>query len=177
MKRTIFIALLALVVFAGSALAGPKEFWKGGIYVTPQIGLNSWGGGLPFGVNAEFGLTENIGIAGTAMFNMWKESSWSETLINLAAEANYHFLKLNAQKIDVYAGAGPGYSIYSWKWNDGYGGFDGGASGGSGIYVQTVVGGRYYFNPKIAASVRLVGSLVGNWAGFGATVGVTFILK
>jgi hypothetical protein len=175
MKRIFFVALLALVVFAGTALAGPKEFWKGGIYVTPQIGLNSWGGGLPFGVNAELGLTENIGIAGTAMFNMWNETYWSSTLINLAAEANYHFLKLNAQKIDVYAGAGLGYSIYSYKFNSGYSSY--GGTGGSGIYVQTVVGGRYYFNPKIAASVRLVGSLVGSWAGFGATVGVTFILK
>lgn len=174
MKRTFFVALLALVVFAGSALAGPKEFWKGGIYVTPQIGLNSWG--LPFGVNAELGLTENIGVAGTAMFTIWNEGSLSETVINLAAEANYHFIKLNAQKIDVYAGGGLGYSIYSYKWNDGYG-LGSGGSGGSGIYVQTVVGARYYFNPKIAASVRLVGSLVGHWAGFGATVGVTFILK
>jgi hypothetical protein len=176
MKRKIFAAFLVLAVCAGAALAGPKEFVKGKFYLTPQVGLNSWGGGLPFGVNGEYAMTENIGIAGTAMFNMWSESSWSETLINLSAEANYHFIKLDAQKIDVYAGAGLGYSIYSWKWNDGYAGMTG-ASGGSGVYIQTVLGGRYYFNPKIAASVRFVGSLVGSWAGFGATVGVTFNLK
>ena len=176
MKRTLCVLVLALAVSAGTALAGPKEFAKGHFYLTPQIGLNSWGGGLPFGVNGEYAMTENIGLAGTAMMNMWSETYWSETLTNLAAEVNYHFTKIAVQKLDVYAGGGLGYSIYSWKWKDSRVGLHGG-SGSSEIYVQTVLGGRYYFNPKIAASLRLVGSLVGHWAGFGATIGVTFILK
>jgi len=174
MKRKVLVTVLALAVLAGTAAAGTKEFWKGGIYVTPQIGLNSWGGGLPFGVNAEYGLTENIGLAGTVMFNMWSGTYWSETLINLAAEANYHFTKINADKFDLYAGGGLGYSIYSWKYKEGGSGYS--DTGGSGIYIQTVLGGRYYFNPKMAVSLRLVGSLVGHWAGFGATLGVTFVL-
>lgn len=176
MKRMLLVVFLALAVFVGTAPAGPKEFQKGRFYLTPQIGLNSWGGGLPFGVNGEYAMTENIGVAGTAMFNTWSETHWSQTLINLAAEVNYHFTKIAVKKLDVYAGGGLGYSIYSWKWKDSGVGSEGG-SGSSGIYIQTVIGGRYYFNPKIAAGLRLVGSLVGHWAGFGATIGVTFILK
>ncbi len=176
MKRALLAVVLTLAVFSGIALAGPQEFQKGRFYLTPQVGLNSWGGGWPFGVNGELAIKEKIGLAGTAMFNMWSETYWSERLVNLAAEVNYHFIKIPVQKVDVYVGGGLGYSIYSWKWKSGLSGIEGG-SGSSGIYVQTVLGGRYFFNPKIAASLRLVGSLVGHWAGFGATIGVTFLLK
>ena len=117
MKRKIMVTVLALAVLAGTAAAGTKEFWKGGIYVTPQIVVNSWGGSIPFGVNAEYGLTENIGIGGSVMLNMWSEEYWSSTLIN-QADVAYHFTKLNAEKFDLYAGGGLGYSAYSWKWKD-----------------------------------------------------------
>ena len=48
MKKTLLVVVLALAVFAGTATAGTKEFWKGGIYITPQFGINSWGGSIPF---------------------------------------------------------------------------------------------------------------------------------
>ena len=175
MKRKIMVTVLALAVLAGTAAAGTKEFWKGGIYVTPQIGVNSWGGSIPFGVNAEYGLTENIGIGGSVMLNMWSEEYWSSTLINFNADVAYHFTKLNAEKFDLYAGGGLGYSAYSWKWKDSSGGGIGG-TGSSGIYIPIFVGGRYYFNPKMAVSLRLVGSLTGHWYGFGGVLGVTFVL-
>jgi len=175
MKRTFLVVLLALAVLAGTAAAGTREFWKGGIYVTPQIGVNSWGGSIPFGVNAEYGLTENIGIGGSVMLNMWSEFDWSSTLINFNADVAYHFTKLDMDKFDLYAGGGLGYSVYSWKWKDSGDG-DIGGSGGSGIYIPIFVGGRYFFNPKIAVSLRLVGSLTGHWSGFGGVLGVTFVL-
>jgi hypothetical protein len=172
-----FVAVMAVVLLvSGLASATSEEFSLKKIYVTPQIGLASWGGGLPFGANVEYALTENIGIAGTAMLTFWNDSYLSQSLINLAAEANYHFTKFDAKKIDLYVGAGLGYSIYSWSWKSGVSGPHEG-SGSSGLYLQTVVGGRYFFTPKIAGSLRLIGSLVGHWAGFGATIGVTFLLN
>ena len=172
MKRTLLVIVLALAVLAGTAAAGTREFWKGGIYVTPQIGINRWT--IPFGVNVEYGLTENIGLAGTGMIWLWSDEWASSTAINLGAEANYHFTKLQAEKFDLYAGGGLGYTIYSFKEKSGW--LDDSETGSSGIYIQTVLGGRYYFNPKMAVSLRLVGSLVGHWAGIGATIGVTFVM-
>jgi len=174
MKKTFLVVVLALAVFAGTAMAGPKEFWKGGIFVTPQFGFNSWGGSIPFGVNVEYGLTENIGIGGSVMLNFWNEVWAKETLINFNADVAYHFTKLNAQKIDVYAGGGLGYSVYSYTYNTGYSSESG--VGSSSIYIPIFVGARYFFNPKIAVNLRLVGSLTGSWSGIGGVVGVTFIL-
>jgi hypothetical protein len=175
MKKTLLVVLSALVLLAGMATAGTKEFWKGGIYVTPQVGINSWGGSIPFGLNVEYGLTENIGIGGSAMFNFWSDEWWSETLINLAAEAAYHFTKIPTDKLDLYAGAGLGYSIYSWKEKAGVYGIEG-STGSSGLYLQLIAGVRYYVTEKIAVSLRAIGSLVGNWAGFGGALGATFAL-
>ncbi|MHB8054936.1 MAG: hypothetical protein ACYDH3_06775 [Candidatus Aminicenantales bacterium] len=172
MKKALLVVVLVLAVIAGTAQAGTKEFYKGGIYVTPQIGLNSWGGGLPFGVGVEYAVTPNIGVGGSVMLNMWSDSEWSQTLINFNADVAYHFTKIEAAKFDLYAGGGLGYSVYSWKWKDG--GSGEGGVGSSGIYIPIFVGGRYYFNPKMAVSLRLVGSLTGHWAGFGGVLGLTF---
>jgi len=174
MKRRLLVTVLALAVLAGTAAAGTKEFWKGGIYVTPQIGLNSWGGGLPFGAAVEYAITENIGVGGSVMLNMWNEEYWSSTLINFNADVAYHFTNINAEKFDLYAGGGLGYSVYSYKYKSGYEDWEG--VGSSGIYIPVFVGARYYFNPKMAVSLRLVGSLTGHWSGFGGLLGVTFVL-
>lgn len=174
MKKTMVVVVLALAVLAGTAQAGTKEFFKDGLYVTPQFGVNSWGGSIPFGVNVEYGVTPNIGVGGSVMLNFWSDEDWSSTLISFNADVAYHFTKLNAEKFDLYAGGGLGYSVYSWKWKDGGSG-DGG-TGASGIYLPIFVGARYFFNPKTAVSVRLVGSLTGHWSGFGGVLGVTFNL-
>jgi hypothetical protein len=174
MKKTLLVAVLALAVFAGMAQAGSREFYKGGIYVTPQIGLNSWGGGMPFGAAVEYGLTENIGIGGSVMLDMWNQTYWSSTLVNFNADVAYHFTKIEAAKFDIYAGAGLGYSAYSFKYNTGYENYSG--VGSSAIYIPIFAGARYYFSPKMAVSLRLVGSLTGNWSGFSGLLGVTFAL-
>lgn len=174
MKKTLLVVVLALAVFAATATAGTKEFWKGGIYITPQFGINSWGGSIPFGVNGEFALTENIGLGGSVMLNLWSETYWTSTLINFNADVAYHFTKVNAEKFDLYAGGGLGYSVYSYKYKSGF--EDYGGVGSSSIYIPIFVGARYYFNPKMAVSLRLVGSLTGSWSGFGGVLGVTFVL-
>jgi hypothetical protein len=172
--KKIGVLLLSFVIVAAVASAGTKEFSLGKIYLTPQIGFSSWGGSIPFGANVEYAMNENIGIGGTLMAQFWSETYWSESLISIAAEVNYHFIKLNAEKIDLYVGVGLGYSIVSVSYNSGY---STGSSAASGLNLQPIIGARYYFSPKMAASLRLVGSLIGGFTGFGATAGVSLVLN
>lgn len=131
MKRKIFLGLaLGLVVLSVSAAAGPAEFSKGSFYLTPQVGINTWT--IPFGVNAEYAITPNIGLGATVMLWLWGEPGWSESVIAPAFEAAYHFTKLNARKLDLYAGAGLGFAAYSWKWKAG-----GGGAGGTGSWAYS----------------------------------------
>lgn len=173
MKRKIFLGLaLGLVVLSVSAAAGPAEFSKGSFYLTPQVGINTWT--IPFGVNAEYAITPNIGLGATVMLWLWGEPGWSESVIAPAFEAAYHFTKLNARKLDLYAGAGLGFAAYSWKWKAGGGGA--GGTGSSGLFVQPFVAVRYYFSRTVAGNLKL-GGLLGTWGSFGGTIGVTFNLS
>lgn len=172
--KTLSAFVLVFLLAFSSLLAGPKEFYKKSIYLTPQVGINSWA--IPFGANVEYAVTENIGAGGTAMFWTWGGEFWSNTLVSLSAEAAYHFTKVKAEKFDLFAGGGLGISIYSWKWKSGFEDILEGATASSGIYLQPFAGARYYFSPKIALSLRLVGALLGSWAGFGGTIGVSFNL-
>ena len=173
MKRFV----IAAVVFAmgiGLAAAGPAEFSKGNFFLTPQVGFGSWGGSIPFGVNAEYAITENIGVGGTVMAQFWSDTWGSMSWITVSAEANYHFIKLAADKLDLYVGAGLGYGIYSVSYASGY---IIGGTGSSGLTLEPILGGRYYFSPKMAISLRIVTPFLGGFTGFGATVGVTFKLS
>lgn len=172
MKKLFVIAVLVLALGAGLATAGPAEFSKGNFFLTPQVAYASWGGSIPIGVNVEYAVSENIGVGGTAMGQFWSETWGSVSLVMLSVDANYHFIKLDASKFDLYVGAGLGYGIYSVSYGSGY--FSG-STGSSGLIFEPIVGGRYYISPKIAISLRLVGSLVRNH-GFEAAAGVTFKL-
>jgi len=171
----VFGLLLAFVVVAASA--GTEEFVKGAFYLTPQIGLYSWGGSIPFGAAGEFALTPNIGVGGAVMVHFWSEEFWNQSLISFSAEVLYHFTNIKAEKFDIFAGGGLGYSVYSWTWKSGFDDFFSGSSGASGLYLNPIVGARYWFSPKLAVSLRLISSLLGSWTGFGGQVGVTFRAK
>jgi hypothetical protein len=177
-KKSLIIAAAILLIASVSSAAvkiPPSQlFQKGKMWITPQIGLYSWGGSVPFGASFETAITPNIGVGGTAMAMFWGESEWTSSLIMLSADVAYHFTQLKVDNLDLYAGGGLGYSIYSYSWKSGFSGTYGGT--GSGVYIATLLGARYYFTPKIAASLRLVGSLTG-WSGFGTQLGVAFNLK
>jgi outer membrane immunogenic protein len=169
--KKIFLALMALLVLSGAALAGTNEFSKGSFFITPQVGINSWT--IPFGLNVEYGLTPNIGVGGTVMVWLWSDEWISQSIISLSAEGAYHFTQINVDKLDLYAGAGLGYSIYSYDIKGGFAG----ETGASGLDLGIILGGRYFFTEKIAASLRLNGSFIGHWATFGGAIGVTIRLK
>jgi len=172
MKNKVILGLaLILALFTVSATAGTNEFSKGSIFITPQIGLNEWT--IPFGVNAEYAITPNIGVGATVMVWLWSDSYWSQSVISPMIEGAYHFTKINVDKLDLYAGAGLGFAVYSWKWKNGADGI--GSDASSGIFVQPFVAARYYFSKSIAGMLKF-GWGLGNWGSYGATIGVTFRL-
>jgi len=176
MKRFSVIAVALLILgLASSAFAGTKEFGQGSFFITPQVGLNSYA--VPFGVSMEYGVTRNIGVGGTAMFWLWSDRYWSNTVISLSADAAYHFTQLDVDKLDLFAGASLGFSIYSWSWKSGYGAGIDGSSGSSGLWLSPFVAGRYFFTPKIALCLKTYFSIVGSWTGVGGILGVTIRLK
>jgi hypothetical protein len=175
MKKTIYASILVLLISTTFVFSQDKEFYKGTQIISPIIGLNSYT--IPFGANFEYGITDNIGVGGTAMAWLWSGELWSNSLISITADAAYHFTKLKVDKLDLFAGAGLGVSIYSFSWKSGYGqGLSGGA-GSSGVYLKSFAGARYYFTPKIAGFTRLYVDFIGDWGGVGAVIGASFRLK
>ncbi|MCU0275719.1 MAG: hypothetical protein MUF02_02495 [Acidobacteria bacterium] len=166
--KKIFVVLLILLVCSSLALsAAPKkgkkyaqlQFKKGELYLTPQIGLNSWA--VPFGANVEYAVTENIGIGGTVMAWFWSGAS----VILPSVDAAYHLTKLGVDKLDLFGGVGVGFAIYN---------AGGGIAGSSGIYISPFVAGRYWFSEKMAVSLRVNIGIIGDWTGVGGLFGVTF---
>jgi len=170
--------LIILCIILGVAMAplysGPAEFHKRNFFLTPQVGINSYA--IPVGLNAEYAVTDNIGVGGTGMLWFWGSDSWSNTVVSLSADAAYHFTKLEAKKFDLYAGAGLGVSIYSWKWKSGFGNMASGSSGSTGIFIQPFLGGRYFITPKLAISLRVNVAFLGDWTGVGGVLGVSLPL-
>lgn len=174
-KLSATVLTLMLLGLGTSALAGTSEFGKGSFLLTPQVGLNSYT--IPFGLSAEYGITPNIGVGATAMFMLWSDQYWTNTVIGLSADAAYHFTQLDVEKLDVFAGASLGFTIYSWSWKSGYDDWLDGSTGSSGLYLSPFVAGRYFFTPKIAACLKAYFSIVGSWSGVGGILGVTIKLK
>ncbi len=160
MKTRFICTLICLSLLAGLSLQA-VEFEKGGKYVTPQLGINSWA--VPFGASFEYGVTDNIGVGGTLM--MW---FWSGASVFLpAVEAGYHFTSLGVDKLDLFGGAGLGMAIYN---------AGGGFSGTTGLYLYPFVAGRYYFTDNIGASLRVNIGIIGDWTGVQSMLGVVIRL-
>jgi hypothetical protein len=170
------IILIALVLFLSTSLLtaaytkkkaplrSTLSFEKGDLFVTPQIGINSYA--IPFGANFEYAMTENIGVGGTVMIWLWSDGGYKSSIILPSVDAAYHFTMLELDKIDLFAGVGLGFSIYSSDFG----------TGSSGIYISPFVAGRYWFSEKIGVSLRLNIGLIGDWSGVGGLFGVVFKL-
>lgn len=167
-NKTLVLLLVVFLSFSLALSAAPKkkkhiplEFHKGEMYLTPQIGLNSWA--VPFGANFEYAMTENIGVGGTVMAWFWSGAS----VILPSVDAAYHFTKLAVEKLDLFGGVAIGFAIYN---------AGSGISGSSGLYISPFAAGRYWFSEKMAVSLRLNIGLIGDWTGVGGLLGVTFRL-
>ncbi|MBS3818997.1 hypothetical protein KGY73_05780 [bacterium] len=175
MKKVLGVAILLLLFSVSFVFSQDKEFYEKTQIISPILGVNSYT--VPFGANFEYGITENVGIGGTAMYWSWGGRMYSNSLISLSADAAYHFTSLEVDKLDLFAGGGLGISIYSYSWKSGYDGGVYGGAGSSGLFLEPFAGARYYFSPKISGFTRLHVNVVGSWAGVGGVLGVSFRLK
>lgn len=163
MKKTLLITLLMFTLIFG---AYGKDFEKGQKFLTGQIGLNSYA--IPFGASFTLALTDNIEAGATLMVQFWGDFGYSFTVITPSADVYYHFTTLELP-VQLFAGLSLGYSIFSGS--TGYGGLF-----ASSLYLSPVIGARYFFSDKLAVSLKLFFSILGEFGGVGTLLGVTLVL-
>ncbi len=156
MKKLLTLTFVVTALLFSSKV-NAQAYKEGDKLLNVGVGLSSYYFGTPFGVSYESGINENISVGGQFDYNSGKSSGladWGYTAFYVGARGSYHLaplLKLNDDKIDLYAGLGLGYQ--SFKWNDSSYGF--GYSYGNGIFFNYFIGGKYYFTEKIGAFVEL----------------------
>jgi hypothetical protein len=169
MKKLLTFSFL-LAVLLTTSFKGFSQFKQGDKFLNATIGLNSYySNGLPLGASFEVGITDAISVGGQVDYASGNYGSGlGFTALYFGARGAYHLnevLKLNSDKLDLYAGLGLGYRSFSWK--DGYNGI--GYSYGNGIDFNYFIGGRYFFTDSIGGVLELGYSGVSN-----ARAGVTF---
>lgn len=165
MKSKFLIFILAVLLITSFAYSA-DNFKKGGKYLTPQIGLNSYA--IPFGASFGLAITDNIEAGGTVMAYFWSDFGYSFTIIQPSADLFYHFTNLDLP-VDLFAGASLGFSVFSS--DTGYSGLY-----KSSIFLSPFLGARYFLKDKLAISLKLYFSVLGELGGVGTLLGVTIVL-
>jgi hypothetical protein len=147
MKKLFIIILLV----AGTTITFAQcPIDKGQIQLNAGIGASS-SNMLPFYAGLDYGVYKDITVGGTIV-------SYSQTLVAITANGNYHFNSILdiSTKWDLYAGLGIGYNIWS------------GSASEFAINVQ--IGARYYFTKKFGINVEYGGGYIFTT---GAKIGVS----
>ena len=154
-------SLTAATKVIGSFDSKSDTFQKGHIYITPQVGFNTWA--AQFAVSGEYAMLKNFGIGASVLTYFWSHSS----VIAPTVDGYYHFTWLKVPKLDAFAGVSLGFAIFHSTFY----------TADSGLYAAPFTGARYWFSKKIAASLRVIFGVVGDyWDGVNAMAGVTFLL-
>lgn len=168
MKLAYPIAVAALLTLIASTTAHPAAaapaasaipgYEQGRMVISGSLGLglaNTYGGnGTPLvAATAEFGMTPNISVGGSAGFASSKygyaDYTAKYTYTVVAARGSYHFTKVAPDKpLDVYAGLALGYNHVGVSES---GPFAFGYSVGSSYALYGLYGGaRWWLNPRTA---------------------------
>ena len=160
--------LLALATFVASTTVAAAQatkpagsgFGLGYTDIGPALGVGNVGSAsASFGGRFEHAIKSlpdmgngTLGIQASFDYYSWGSDfvgySWSYRYIPIGVTANYHF-KVENTKFDPFIGAGLGYNLVSCSFSGNGSSTTCGYS--SGIYAIGRVGGRYFFNPKMAA--------------------------
>lgn len=170
MKKLLTFCFLLAVLLTTSFKGFSQAYKKGDKFLNATVGINSYySTGVPLGASYEVGITDAISVGGQADYASGNYGSGlGFSAFYVGARGAYHLaeiLKINSDKVDVYAGLGLGYRSFSWK--DGYNGV--GYSYGNGLNFNYFVGGRYFFSDNIGAVLELGYSGLSN-----ARLGLTF---
>lgn len=166
MKRNLFILLAFLSYVSVSFAQAPPG--KGGKQLNVGLGFSDWG--VPVYIGADFGVHDDVTIGPKVSYRKrnyrFLGDDYSQTLIVLGFNGNYHFNKLlNLEdKWNLYAGLTLGYYL----WSDS----EVGGARSSGIGLDLQIGGRYFFNDKLGLNLEF-----GGGSGVGAgSIGLTIKL-
>lgn len=166
MKKLIFSIALLSIVFLTKQAAG-QAYQKGQKLLNANVGIGAYKvnvlgsllaeklkgahSTIGFGASFEVGITDQISAGG--LFGYSRDADLEMNFLHVGARASYHLaeqLKINNDKLDLYAGAGLGYRIMS---GTGYTSED--YEGLNKIFIPVHVGGRYYFNNNLAGFAEL----------------------
>ena len=152
------VAVAALVVTAPASRAS-AQLPLGYTDIGATIGLGGLGGAsLSFGARGERIIKELPTLGGGTLgigvsLDYYSYSSglsafrFSYKYIPIGATGNYHF-KLENKKLDAFVGAGLGFNIVTCSYT---GSTNVGCGSSSGVYAIAHGGGRYFFQPNLAA--------------------------
>ncbi|MBU1821603.1 MAG: hypothetical protein KKG00_08855 [Bacteroidetes bacterium] len=146
--------LIALLAFSAQNVLA-QSYQQGDKLLNVGIGVGTYGvGGIGFGGSFEYGIHEAISVGALAGYSgkSYFGTRWS--VLTIGARGSYHFnelLNLDNDMIDLYAGLGLGYRNVTWN----YSGIGRNDSWGGGITFLGHIGGKYYFQPNMAAFAEL----------------------
>ncbi len=170
-----FICILILFMAGAFLGATEEEFNQDVSLIDATLGFSEWA--TPFSVSYEKAINDNVGISGSILYQHWSDDwgllgDFSSTLIVPSVDALYHFNSIDVKKLDVFAGGGVGFGIYSYSSD--YDDIDG--AGSSSLFISAVLGVRYYVSEKIAIVLKERYNIIGDWSGSYALLGVTIKL-
>lgn len=202
MKKTVLplIAIFVVVFFVFalnpvSASGRAKKSSKSSMYVTGQIGINSYVATadpfdsmpFPIGASYEFFISDNMGIGSTVIFDKWCDylgcfcGKFTFRVIKPSLDLTYHFNTEKIEGLDFFAGANVGYSILSISnelGNDYVGDLQ------SEPHIAPFLGTRLYFwedlsgfLEKILVTFKVYWSVTGDFSGIYGTAGITYKIK
>ncbi len=165
--KKLFILSTALLILNHIHAQCPIN--KGQAQINTGLGFSSRG--LPIYLGVDVGIHKDVTLGGEFSFrsysDTWANEKYRHSAIGVLTNGNYHFNHLLEIPLewDVYAGANIGF--YFWNSPDDY---PGSSFSGLGLGIQ--IGGRYYFNEKVALNLEITG---GNTLS-GGKIGVSFKL-
>jgi hypothetical protein len=178
MKR-IITSLCALVVACLISSSAQAQYAKGDITANLGISLgvlgygtygafgNNYSGFLPLSVAVEYSVTDAFAVGGYAGYysRSYKYSTYRDrwSTYSFGARGTYHATpilndlldaSIPEDKWDIYGTLLLGYDVYSYSWGDDRlrGDYD---YNNGNFRLGTVLGTRYFFNPKFGAFVEL----------------------
>jgi len=204
MKKAVLL-LIAVFVLVFSVFAVNKEdieekkigekFSKGSMYVTGQVGFDSYVAtdepfnALPFplGVSYEFALTDNIGIGGTVMLDKWSDylgmfgGKWTFRVFKPSLDITYHLNVEKMKGLSLFCGASLGYSLLSVS-NELGGDYTGELK--SEPHLAPFLGLHLYFWENapgffgnLLVTSKIYWSVTGDFSGVSGAIGITYKIK
>ncbi len=165
MKKILTLTLVCLTTVAALAQNPLK---KGQKQLNAGVGIS--GLGVPVYVGMEFGVHEDISVAGDISYQSDGDSFAKTSAIGVSLKGNYHFnriLKIE-EKFDFYAGVGLNYYNFNTKIKGSNINFNSPYDSGIGFDLQ--IGGRYFFSNNFGVNLELGG---GNILS-GGKLGITY---